>query len=178
MQLIEGRREKCSNQIAPHGVSTCQFLLAKSAHIGLHHMASTHSSLGFTAYIAFRVSHHISHCWMLTAVGITTHAYQPPSTLMHVLPSETSLEFYSYLAHFRTHAQTSPPPSTSSTHIYWVQYLTVFPDIYCLHVISNSTCFIYPITSVIMQASTTHFLPTCQSLNLSTVMSCDKSWQM
>ena len=46
MQLIEGRREKCSNQIAPHGVSTCQFLLAKSAHIGLHHMASMHSSLG------------------------------------------------------------------------------------------------------------------------------------
>ena len=46
MQLIEGRREKCSNQIPPHTISMCQFLLAKSAHIGLHHMASTHSSLG------------------------------------------------------------------------------------------------------------------------------------
>ena len=46
MQLIEGRHEKCSNQIPPHAVSMCQFLLAKSAHIGLHHMASTHSSLG------------------------------------------------------------------------------------------------------------------------------------
>ena len=44
--------EECSDlsQIVPHGISTRQFLLTKSAHIGLCHMASTHSSLGLMSH--------------------------------------------------------------------------------------------------------------------------------
>ena len=42
-----------------------------------------------------------------------------PFTLTRVLPSGMSLGFYFYIAHFGTHARTSPPPSpgTDAAHI-------------------------------------------------------------